>query len=293
MIRTNFSSDASIQPKQIFTFLVGYRWLSLIPPLVVLLVHSERPFLPALIIATASNLLITIRSEQLNKALQSHPLILLADLLLIAGIISFSGQWGTAFFLYALNPLLIAAFFFGMRGAFLATTVSLPLYGLMLYISGNWGAMLNWVWVLTAVIGAYLISGTFGFASNLVLKLQTAQDELTQTHSDLTLLHDLTVALQQAADVEAMQEIVLEAITTKLGFQRAVMGLVDEESPALSNAEVAVLTGWVGPSALRQHSHHQRIDPPNASAAVKRRWIGRTSCARTARLPSRRRPLHH
>ncbi len=238
MNRTPSISGTAVQPKRIFTFLVGYRWLSLIPPLAVLFSAGERPFLPALIIAAASNFLITIRHRQLNKALQSQSWLLLADLLLMAGIISFSGQWGSAFFLYALNPLLIAAFFFGLLGAVAATTVSLPLYGVMLFVSGNWGMMLNWVWVLTAVIGAYLISGTFGFAANLVKQLQTAQSKLTQTHSDLTLLHDLTVALQQAADVEAMQEVVLEAITSKLGFQRAVMGLVDEET--------AVLTGWVG-----------------------------------------------
>lgn len=238
MNRFNSSLEATPQPRQIFSLLIGYRWLSLIPPLAIFIFTNERALLFALLFAASTNVLITIFHQQLNRTLQSQPYILLADLLLMAGLITWSSPWGASFYLYALNPLLIAAFFFGLRGAMSATTLFIPLYLITLWIGGTLNTAVNWLLLITAVVGAYLISGTFGYASTLFSKLQTAQSRLTQTHRDLGLLHELTLALQKAADVEAMQEIILEMITTKLGFRRAVMALVDEET--------AVLTGWVG-----------------------------------------------
>jgi len=54
----------------------------------------------------------------------------------------------------------------------------------------------------------------------------------------LSVLHDFMVALQSAADIEEVQERVLEAVTNNLGFKRAVIGLVDSEKQ--------VITGWLG-----------------------------------------------
>lgn len=223
-----------LRPRRIFLLLVGYRWLSLIPPLTLLLT-GERPLLPPLLIAAGVNLLISIFSTQLNQALRSRPWLLLADLLLMAALMNLSGAWEPTFYLYALNPLLIAAFFWGLRGAAAATTLFLAVYLLGLALTGR---TMAWLPLMTAVVGAYLISGAFGYASSLVTQLQAAQTALKHTHGDLALLHQLTVRLQQAPDVEGMQEVVLEAVTGALGMPCAVMGLVD--------AEAATLTGWLG-----------------------------------------------
>ncbi|MCP5099314.1 MAG: hypothetical protein GY943_27490, partial [Chloroflexi bacterium] len=232
------TDQKSADPRKIF-MLVGYRWVSLIPPLTIFILTGERPFLLALGAAIVANLLISVWSWQLNQLLRVYPSILLLDLLLMVGLMLLAGTWGGAFYLYALNPLLIAAFFFGIRGAMVATTFFLPLFiGALVMTPFPARTPAGWLLMITAVVGAYLISGIFGYASALVSRLQEAQAELSHTHRDLKVLHHLTVALQKASDVEGMQEVVLEAVTAKLGFRRAVIGLVDENT--------TFLTSWLG-----------------------------------------------
>ncbi len=232
------TDQKSANPRKIF-MLVGYRWVSLIPPLTIFILTGERPFLLALGAAIVANLLISVWSWQLNQLLRVYPSILLLDLLLMVGLMLLAGTWGGAFYLYALNPLLIAAFFFGIRGAMVATTFFLPLFiGALVMTPFPARTPAGWLLMITAVVGAYLISGIFGYASALVSRLQEAQAELSHTHRDLKVLHHLAVALQKASDVEGMQEVVLEAVTAKLGFRRAVIGLVDENT--------TFLTSWLG-----------------------------------------------
>ncbi|MCA9991595.1 MAG: hypothetical protein KDE29_11400, partial [Anaerolineales bacterium] len=81
------------------------------------------------------------------------PWLLLVDLLLVAGFMALTGGWRSPYYLYALNPLLAAAFFFRLRGALLATTTFLPLYGAAsLLDSMAGGPPPNWLVVLTAVV---------------------------------------------------------------------------------------------------------------------------------------------
>ncbi|MCA9962176.1 MAG: hypothetical protein KC443_24240, partial [Anaerolineales bacterium] len=112
--------------RRVFSYLLLYRWLSLIPPLVVWLMTGERPLLIAS--AIGANILISLVPQRLNKALRQSPWLLGSDLLLVALFVGLSGDRSISFLLYTLNPLLIAAFFFGLRGALLATAVLLPLY---------------------------------------------------------------------------------------------------------------------------------------------------------------------
>jgi signal transduction histidine kinase len=61
---------------------------------------------------------------------------------------------------------------------------------------------------------------------------------LAAAHHDLEVTHALTAALHNSADVEAVQDQVLLALTSQLGFRRAVVGLVDIQGQAI--------TGWLG-----------------------------------------------
>ncbi|MCP5101037.1 MAG: GAF domain-containing protein [Chloroflexi bacterium] len=238
MNRIFFAFENATHPQRLFPLLVGYRWISLILPLALFLIIGEPTILLAVTIAGFANIIISLRHQQLNGMLKQYPWLLAVDLLLITSIIVISQTWSVAFYLYALNPLLIAAFLFGLRGAIFSTTAFLPLYIFSLTITNLSLSDINWLLAGTAVVGAYLISSIFGFATSVVIKLQQAQTALTQTHRDLEISHGLTVALQKAIDIEAMQEIVLETITTELKFRRTVIGLVDEET--------AVLTSWLG-----------------------------------------------
>jgi signal transduction histidine kinase len=65
-------------------------------------------------------------------------------------------------------------------------------------------------------------------------ELSIARDELAEKHEKLTtahrqlqVIHDLTVLLQAAPDLISVQQRVLGAVTTGLGFRRAIVGLVD------------------------------------------------------------------
>ena len=237
MMRRIFKTES---PRRIFAFLVLFRWFCLVPPLIALYFDKNNAIsLIVLLSALGSNVLISLFSQQLNRRLQVHPWLLLVDLGLTAVFITFTGGWQSPYYLYALNPLLAAAFFFQVRGAIGAMTAFLPLYlgGVLTAVSLN-NQPIEWLNVLTAVVGFYLISSTFGFTAILVQQLRSAQDDLTDTHRDLNVIHDLTVSLQQAPDVEEVQERVLEAVTINLGFKRAVVGLVDQEKN--------IITGWLG-----------------------------------------------
>lgn len=266
--------------QRIFRLLVLYRWLSLVPPLIYVLVLGatavQSAQLLALLAAFVLNGLITLLPTQLNQRLRAWPWLLLFDLLLAAIFIALTGGWQSSFYLYALSPLMAAAFFFELRGAVVATTFFVPMYvaavSLATFQSGD---PIIWLTILRNVIGFYLISGTFGYAAVLMgrwreagKQLSTTHQELADAHRDLEVLHSLTAALHDAADVEEVQEMVLRAVTTQLGCRKAVIGLVD---PAES-----VLTGWLayGPDGAvlgnRRQTHSARLplDPESSLAAT-------------------------
>lgn len=74
--------------------------------------------------------------------------------------------------------------------------------------------------------------------TNVEAETETDADANADAHRQLSVLHDFMAALQSAADIEEVQERVLEAVTNNLGFKRTVIGLVD--------AEKQVITGWLG-----------------------------------------------
>lgn len=237
MDQENFSSQDTLTiSNQMLAFLVGYRWLSLLPVGVALLVAPERPLLISLLLAILINSLITWRANQLNSLLLRQPALLLLDLFVMLGFVTFSGGWQSPFYLYTLNPVLIAAFQFELKGALLTALASTSFYLTAVFQPANQPT--NWIITLTSTAGYFLIGSTFGFATSLFSQLRTAQQKLNQSHNDLALLHKLTVSLRAANSIEEMQEYALQAITTDLNCPKAVIGLV--------NPETAVLTSWLG-----------------------------------------------
>ncbi|MEW5831179.1 MAG: sensor histidine kinase, partial [Chloroflexota bacterium] len=141
------------------------------------------------------------------------------------------------YYLYALNPLLAGAFFFQMRGALTASAIFTPLYLAAYYF----GAQADVIQFISQLAGIWLIPILSAYPSTLLKDinqaredLSTARDELAQKHANLEtahrqleIIHDLTVLLQAAPDLLSVQERVLGAVTTDLGFPRAVVGMVD------------------------------------------------------------------
>jgi signal transduction histidine kinase len=105
--------------------------------------------------------------------------------------------------------------------------------------------------LFTQLTGIWLIPILFAYSSRLLKDitraredLSTARDQLAQKHENLEaahrqleIIHDLAMILQAAPDLVSVQERVLGAVTTDLGFSKAVVGLVD---PALQE-----LGGWL------------------------------------------------
>ncbi len=250
--------EAIFHPNRIFSFLVAYRWAALIPALWMLIESGGKPqpqqwFQPAAVyvIALGVNFFITLFNHRLNQLVLEHPLLLGVDLIFCAGLLIVSGGSHSPYYLFALSPLLAGSFFFQVRGAFIMAAIFTPLY-LLSDISSLESARLSSesATLLTQLAGIWLIPILFAYLSALLKVINQARDELSaardelaekhenlaNAHRQLEIIHDLALLLQAAPDLLSVQERVLGAVTTDLGFSKAVVALVD---PALEE-----LGGW-------------------------------------------------
>jgi len=235
-----------IHPSRVFSFLVAYRWASLLPALLTLNFEGQTDQLvsPVLVLGPAllANLVISLTNRQLNKLVIEHPAFLSIDLVFTAGILAISGGSHSPYFLYALSPLLAGAFFFQVRGALVSSLLFTPLYLAGIFLHAQTTSSRSDVAVLTTLFaGIWLIPILFAYPSILLKdinrardELTTARDELAQKHENLAtahrqleIIHDLTILLQAAPDLLSVQQRVLGAVTTDLGFAKAVVALVD------------------------------------------------------------------
>jgi signal transduction histidine kinase len=233
-------------PSRVFSFLVAYRWAALLPALITINLERGPGQFPSPLlvfgIAFLANLVIFLTNRQLNKLVADHPALLSFDLLFSAGILAVSGGANSPYYLYALSPLLAGAFFFQMRGALMVSAAFTPLYLLSNYLgSQTLDPQADLIVLLTQLAGIWLIPILFAYPSTLLKdinqareELTTARDELAQKHENLAnahrqleIIHELTVLLQAAPDLISVQERVLGAVTTDLGFSKAVVALVD------------------------------------------------------------------
>jgi len=223
-----------------------FKKATLLPALLILNFgnRSEQILPPILVfgIAFLANLAIFLVNRQLNKLVTSRPALLGVDLIFSAGILAISGGAKSPYYLYALSPLLAGAFFFQMRGALTVAGVFTPLYLLSNYFGAQTlNIQTELVVSITQIAGIWLIPILFAYPSTLLKdisqareELMVARDELAQKHENLAtahrqleIIHDLTVLLQAAPDLISVQERVLGAVTTDLGFSKAVVALVD------------------------------------------------------------------
>jgi len=234
---------------RIFAFLVIYRWATLLPALLTLYFGDRTNLLisPYLIlgIAIIVNLVISIFNSPLNELVVNHPIILSFDLIFCAVILATAGGVSSPYYLYALSPLLVGAFFFQMRGALTVSIIFTPLY----LLSGYIGSQPDLVVLMTQLAGIWIIPILIAYPSTLLKdisrareELTTARDELVEKHENLAvahrqleIIHDLTILLQAAPDLISVQERVLGVVTTDLGFSKAVVALVDPAREELGN----------------------------------------------------------
>lgn len=233
-------------PGRVFSFLVAFRWAALVPGLLAIgiAVQSEQLLSPRLIfgVALLANLLISLANRQLNQLVLDHPAFLGIDLLFSAAVLAASGGADSPYYLYALSPLLAGAFFFQTRGALSVAAVFTPLFLFGSYLnSPPIAPQADLIALTSQLAGIWLIPILFAYPSILLKDITRAQEELASTrdelaqkhenlataHRQLEIIHELTMLLQSAPDLLSVQERVLGAVTSDLGFSKAVVALVD------------------------------------------------------------------
>lgn len=92
--------------------------------------------------------------------------------------------------------------------------------------------------------------------------LERLRDQLGRGIAELRVLQELAVAMQSAGEISEIQERVLSLLTDELGYERAMLAMVEPNG--------AVLTGWLcstsGPGAFLQripHTARISIDAPD------------------------------
>ena len=234
---------ASTEPglnDRVFRFMLLYRWGSLLPALVVLLMSAgsatENPRLFLVFgLAVLDNLALTVFLRPLNDAVTSRPAFIVIDLVFGAALIALTGGWQSPYYLYALSPLLGAALLISMRGALAAATLFGVLYlGALAADVNLFGSTVNTGQALTQFAGIFLVAGLFGYPGVLVRRLRQARDALAESHRELESLHRLALAMQSSAvSVVDVQEQILGSVTGTLGFERATLAIADPDNHVL------------------------------------------------------------
>lgn len=271
--------DRSPYQRQVFVLIVIYRWVSLIPPLATLLRPETAEFSlyePWIVFAVVLgvNFVVTVFNRALNRLLIRRPYALLVDMTFMALVIFASAGVNSGYYLYALSPLMVGAFFFQLRGGLISAGVFTPLYLSAVYWGGAGVQLATSLALLsTQLVGIWVIPIVFGYLSLLIhrhrlalddlhtiqAELRAQNDDLLATHDRLKSIYDLTVMLQAAPDVKSVQRQVLRAITQSFGFPRGALGLVA--------ADQRSITGWElkdeeieGFDSLSQNTIHSRVD---------------------------------
>ncbi len=227
--------------------LIIYRWAALILAVSYATAdggHDEH-FLAGVAAATAANLLVTLW-RGLDALVRRFPLLLSLDLMLGVLLLRFTGGATSPFYAYALSPMLAAAFLFRWaRGTVVAAGAFGGLYGLVILASTGWN--LSLLLQASGHIATFLLlAGTFGYLTVMNTRLQLAHDELARQQADLaasyqrlTDIYELNQALQAAVEVQEVQSCILQLVTQRMGFGRAILGIVDTSDPAISQWLIA------------------------------------------------------
>jgi len=276
------SVESVFRTNRIFLFLVIFRWASLIPAFLTLNQNGSQSVLSplaVLIIVVLGNTVISIFNRTLNQLVVDHPYTMGLDLLFSAFILTVSGGTDSPYYLYALSPLLAGAFFFQARGALLVSAIFTPLYLFSNFFQPAQES--DSILLITQLAGIWMFPILFAYPSTLLRdinrareELSSARDELTQKHEHLStahrqleIIHDLTVLLQAAPDLISVQERVLGAVTTDLGFSKAVVALVD---PAREE-----LGGWLVYPAEESFPHIQALPLKSENGEVFKALLNR------------------
>jgi signal transduction histidine kinase len=177
----------AIRDENVLLFLLGVRWLSLLPPLLDVLAQknalTHSLTLYVLCAALLANVALSFWHGLLNSWLLRYPLLLAADLMPAALFLALTGGPQSPYGLYALAPLLAASFFFAIRGGLLAALGLSVFYGIALILMP---IVASPIAVFEQVMGFFLIALMFGYPTVLLRRLKDANAELQRAQEDVS-----------------------------------------------------------------------------------------------------------
>lgn len=252
-----------------FWLLVGYRWISLLLPLLWVIITPTLPGLILLLIATTLTLSLTVFVGRVNYLLLRHPWLLGFDLALAATLVWATGLEHSPYYLYSLAPILAAAFFFQTRGGLLAAAVYCVFFILAALLPRTTDHPADAVAIAGHLVSFLLIGAIFGYPAYLLqqltgthTELSVKNDELQQRNRDLSLVRELSLVMQSSVDPAELQESVLRGIVTELGYPRASIGLYNETDDCLSSwITVENETSGIQPAVSLAHTEKIPLTP--------------------------------
>jgi signal transduction histidine kinase len=174
--------------QDMFLFLLGTRWLALLPPLLALFDRDQTLWRQILFgLALTANIVISILYPRFNRWMTRYPVILLLDMALMALLLWGTDGTNSAYVFYAVSPLLAAAFFFQIRGGLIATTIFIPFYLLAVVGAGmrdpRYFDSIDASVQIVVFVG---IAVLMGFPSMLLQRLRETNNELQRAQEDLS-----------------------------------------------------------------------------------------------------------
>lgn len=225
----------AIRDENILLFLLGVRWLSLLPPVLGALApdaHSTVFEWLVLAAAISANAALSIGHRWLDRQLLRHPYLLSVDLLLAATFLALTGGPQSPYGLYALAPLLAGAFFFEMRGGLLAALALSAFYVPLLIFAPRPFAPVS---VLEQVMGFFLIALMFGYPAVLLRRLKSANEELQHAQEDISRATALAALGKTVAHVS---HEVRNPLVTVGGFARQMQRHPENTEMVSHHAEI-------------------------------------------------------
>lgn len=293
---------------------LAYRWLSLLPviwslaPLVISLdPTASRLFL--FLIAAASTLFITVLSRTFLYTPIETVSFVAVDLIAAAALLAFGGGTYSPYYWHALSPLLAGALLFQWRGGLWAAMIFTSLYLLALLLAGQADPLtLELEPLLHQLAGVWLLPLLLGYPLQLLRRAEqsqeascSAQDDLVQqhrqllaAHDQLEIIHDATLLLQGASEIQSVQQRVLRAVTGELGFAQAIVGLVNPAAqhladwqiyPPVGPAEVSILPpllltseqGVIAQALLDGHARWWANEEPLSADETLNAWLSQSA----------------
>jgi len=249
--------------KRASVLVLVYRWLTL--ALVFLLFVKIRPHTIIGVsprdaylvfsLAVAYNLVLTWFYARVYREDLFEVALIILDCLVAGFLLYSTGGWRSPYYLYTFAPVVTAALFFGLGGALLSAVLLSLLYFTALNINGYTIQKILEMRVLddylANIFSYFLIGGFFAYMASLLGLLERTTARLVKTRSTLEetnvscqlantrlmTMQEIGMALQSTLNLDKVLGLILDSISSGLGFDRATLGFVNEREN--------VVTDWI------------------------------------------------